>query len=188
MNENLLLLAHPASKVTRGKKLKMARAISSEYADCEMKVVGPMGMMASNAPESAIIENGTAKKKSLSALAGITISLKSSLKRSAKDWKIPPTLPAYRGPTLYCIFASSFLSYQMTREARSEAKVSPGNVLILKSAEFAPRPIWLMYEFGSKGFILLGSNMYSASDQLIWLEQVRRLNPQENSTSDTYTM
>ena len=76
---------------------------------------------------------GAAQKMGLSAPEGTIISFDINFKPSASNWKIPSILPAYKGPTLSCIFARNFRSTNIVTAAISAAYVKPGKTATLKS-------------------------------------------------------
>ena len=80
-----------------------------------------------------ISARGIAKKTALSASFGTSISLKRSLKRSAKFCSIPSNLPAYCGPTLSWILAMNFRSTHIMKTVEKRAaNVNPGKVVSWK--------------------------------------------------------
>src|SRR5919197_493434 len=134
MNGYLLLLAHENSSAINGKNPRIANTAIRPTLTLAPTHPGATGINATTAAAVATYPIGAAQKMGLSAADGIMISLDTSFKPSANNWRIPSILPQYSGPTLSCILARNLRSTNIVIAAINAANEKPGNTATLNSS------------------------------------------------------
>src|ERR687894_1395445 len=121
MNGYLLLLAQENNNAISGKNPRMANTATIPTSRSATTQPGAAGIKAVTAAAVATKAIGAAQKIGLSAPEGTIISFDTNFSPSASSCNTPSTLPAYRGPTLNCIFARNFRSTKIVTAAISAA-------------------------------------------------------------------